>query len=53
MDRLTAPPARRAALVPATAARRVSRWAWLIVLVVGLPLFELIRWAVQNTGNLG
>ena len=52
MDRLTAPPARRAALVPATAARRVSRWAWLIVLVVGLTLFELIRWAVQNTGNL-
>ena len=52
MDRLTEPPARPAALVPATAARRVFRWAWLIVLVVGLTLFELIRWAVQNTGNL-
>jgi RsiW-degrading membrane proteinase PrsW (M82 family) len=52
MDRLTEPPTRRAALVPATAARRVFRWAWLIVLVVGLTLLELIRWAVQNTGNL-
>ena len=27
------------------------RGAWLVVLVVGLTLFELVRWAVQNTGN--
>ena len=27
------------------------RWAWLVVLSVGLGLFELVRWAVQNTGN--
>ena len=34
-----------------TATPRLLRWAWLVVLAVGLVLFELVRWAVQNTGN--
>lgn len=34
-----------------TAAPRVPRSAWLVVLSVGLTMFELVRWAVQDTGN--
>jgi RsiW-degrading membrane proteinase PrsW (M82 family) len=35
----------------ATATPRVVRGAWLIVLIVGLTLFEVVRWTVQSTGN--
>jgi RsiW-degrading membrane proteinase PrsW (M82 family) len=51
MEQLSAARTRGVTVDPATVAPRVVRGAWLIVLVVGLILFELVRWAVQSTAN--